>query len=39
LPTTAVTNQFLTAARGMGWMKEDFAVLFQVLARMSGLTQ
>jgi hypothetical protein len=31
--------EFLTAARGMGWMKEDFAVLFQVLARMSGLTQ
>jgi 3-hydroxyisobutyrate dehydrogenase-like beta-hydroxyacid dehydrogenase len=39
LPTTAVANQFLTAARGMGFVQEDFAVLFQVLARMSGLTQ
>jgi 3-hydroxyisobutyrate dehydrogenase-like beta-hydroxyacid dehydrogenase len=37
LPTTAVTNEFLTAARGMGRMQEDFAVLFQVLAEMSGL--
>jgi len=39
LPTTAVTNEFLTAARGMGWMKEDFAVLFRVLAHMSGIEQ
>ena len=39
LPTTAVTNEFLTAARGMGWMKEDFAVLFRVLANMSGIEQ
>jgi 3-hydroxyisobutyrate dehydrogenase len=39
LPTTAVTNEFLTAARGMGWMQKDFAVLFQVLAQMSGLPQ
>lgn len=37
LPTTAVTNEFLTAARGMGRTQEDFAVLFQVLAEMSGL--
>jgi len=36
LPTTAVTNEFLTAARGMGMAKEDFAVLFKVLERMSG---
>jgi 3-hydroxyisobutyrate dehydrogenase-like beta-hydroxyacid dehydrogenase len=36
LPTTAVTNEFLTAARGMGWTKQDFAVVFDVLARMSG---
>jgi 3-hydroxyisobutyrate dehydrogenase-like beta-hydroxyacid dehydrogenase len=38
LPTTAVTNELLTAARGMGLAAQDFAVLFQVLARMSGLT-
>ena len=37
LPTTAVTNQLLTAARAMGLDKEDFAVLFRVLARMSGV--
>jgi 3-hydroxyisobutyrate dehydrogenase-like beta-hydroxyacid dehydrogenase len=37
LPTTAVTNELLTAARGMGLAAQDFAVLFQVLARMSGL--
>ena len=37
VPTTAVTNEFLTAARGMGWEKTDFAVIFDVLARMSGV--
>jgi 3-hydroxyisobutyrate dehydrogenase-like beta-hydroxyacid dehydrogenase len=37
VPTTAVTNELLTAARGMGWEKLDFAVIFDVLARMSGV--
>jgi 3-hydroxyisobutyrate dehydrogenase-like beta-hydroxyacid dehydrogenase len=37
LPTTAITNEFLTAARGMGLAKFDFAVLFKVLAQMSGV--
>ena len=37
LPTTAVTNEMLTAARGMGLSDKDFAVLFEVLARMSGV--
>ncbi|MGC2195087.1 MAG: NAD(P)-dependent oxidoreductase [Terriglobales bacterium] len=37
VPTTAVSNEFLTAARGMGWEKKDFAVMFDVLARMSGV--
>src|SRR3954463_6808602 len=37
LPTTAITNEFLTAARGMGLEKYDFAVIFKVLAQMSGL--
>jgi 3-hydroxyisobutyrate dehydrogenase len=36
LPTTAVTNEFLTAARGMGFAKQDFAVVFKVLEQMSG---
>jgi 3-hydroxyisobutyrate dehydrogenase-like beta-hydroxyacid dehydrogenase len=39
LPSTAVTNEFLSAARGMGWEKQDFAVIFDVLASMSGLTK
>jgi 3-hydroxyisobutyrate dehydrogenase-like beta-hydroxyacid dehydrogenase len=37
LPTTAITNEFLTAARGMGLEKYDFAVVFKVLAQMAGL--
>jgi 3-hydroxyisobutyrate dehydrogenase-like beta-hydroxyacid dehydrogenase len=37
MPTTAVTNEFLTSARGMGLVQEDFAVLFDVLASMSGV--
>jgi 3-hydroxyisobutyrate dehydrogenase-like beta-hydroxyacid dehydrogenase len=37
LPTTAITNEFLTAARGMGLEKYDFAVIFKVLAQMAGL--
>ena len=37
LPTTAVTNEFLTAARGMGLAKYDFAVVFKVLAQMAGM--
>ncbi len=38
LPTTAAVNEFLTAARGMGLANKDFAVVFNVLARMSGVT-
>jgi 3-hydroxyisobutyrate dehydrogenase-like beta-hydroxyacid dehydrogenase len=37
MPTTAVTNEFLTAARGMGLVEKDFAVMFEVLAQMSGV--
>jgi 3-hydroxyisobutyrate dehydrogenase-like beta-hydroxyacid dehydrogenase len=37
VPTTALANEFLTAARGMGWEKLDFAVVFDVLAQMSGI--
>ena len=39
LPTTAVSNEFLTAARAMGLAKQDFAVVFEVLARMSGVAK
>ena len=38
LPTTAASNEFLTAARGMGWAKYDFACVFDVLAAMSGVS-
>ena len=37
LPTSAVANEILTAARGMGLAAKDFAAVFEVLARMSGL--
>jgi 3-hydroxyisobutyrate dehydrogenase-like beta-hydroxyacid dehydrogenase len=37
MPSTAVTNEFLTAARGMGLVEKDFAVIFDVLAHMSGV--
>jgi 3-hydroxyisobutyrate dehydrogenase len=39
LPTTAVSNEFLTAARGMGMQKKDFACVFDVLAKMSGVSE
>jgi 3-hydroxyisobutyrate dehydrogenase-like beta-hydroxyacid dehydrogenase len=39
MPTTAITNEFLTSARGMGLEQKDFAVLFDVLASMSGVTR
>jgi len=38
LPTTAASNEFLTAARGMGWTKYDFACMFDVLAAMAGVS-
>ena len=39
LPTTAVTNEFLTAARAMGLDDKDFAIVFDVLAQMSGVRE
>jgi 3-hydroxyisobutyrate dehydrogenase-like beta-hydroxyacid dehydrogenase len=36
LPTTAVANEFLTAARAMGLAGQDFACVFKVLAEMAG---
>ena len=38
LPTTAASNEILTAARGMGLTKYDFACVFDVLAAMSGVS-
>lgn len=37
LPTVAITNQLLTSARAMGLSKHDFAIVYKVLARMSGV--
>jgi 3-hydroxyisobutyrate dehydrogenase-like beta-hydroxyacid dehydrogenase len=37
MPTTAISNEFLTAARAMGLVEQDFAVVFDVLAHMSGV--
>jgi 3-hydroxyisobutyrate dehydrogenase-like beta-hydroxyacid dehydrogenase len=37
LPTGAIANQVLTAARGLGFEKEDCAVLFHVIAKLSGV--
>ena len=37
LPTVALGNQMLTAARAMGLAKQDFAVVYKVLAKLSGL--
>jgi 3-hydroxyisobutyrate dehydrogenase-like beta-hydroxyacid dehydrogenase len=37
LPTTAITNQMLTSARAAGLGEKDFAILFEVLAKMAGV--
>jgi len=37
MPTTAVSNELLTAARGMGLEEYDFAIVYEVLAQMAGL--
>jgi 3-hydroxyisobutyrate dehydrogenase-like beta-hydroxyacid dehydrogenase len=39
LPTTAIVDQFLTAARAQGLAEQDFAVMFRVLAQLSGVSQ
>ena len=37
LPSTAITNEMLTAARGMGLADKDFAILFEVLSEDGGV--
>lgn len=37
LPSAAVANEFLTAARGIGLEEEDCAAVFNVLAQLSGV--
>lgn len=38
LPTGAVVNELLSSARAQGLGEQDFAVLYKVLARMSGVS-
>jgi len=37
LPTAAVASEFLSTAREQGLGEQDFAILYKVLARMSGI--
>ena len=37
LPTTSIANEFLTAARAMGLAEQDFAIIFKVLEKISGV--
>ena len=37
--SAGVANEMLSAARAMGYGEQDFAVLFKVLARMSGMSE
>jgi 3-hydroxyisobutyrate dehydrogenase-like beta-hydroxyacid dehydrogenase len=37
MPATAVSNELLTAARGMGLGHYDFSVVYDVLAAMAGM--
>jgi 3-hydroxyisobutyrate dehydrogenase-like beta-hydroxyacid dehydrogenase len=37
MPTTAVSNELLTAARGLGLDHYDFAIVYDVLATMAGV--
>jgi 3-hydroxyisobutyrate dehydrogenase-like beta-hydroxyacid dehydrogenase len=37
MPTTAIANELLTAARGMGLEHNDFAIVYEVLAELAGL--
>lgn len=37
MPTTAISNELLTAARGMGLVEQDFAVVYEVMAQLAGL--
>jgi 3-hydroxyisobutyrate dehydrogenase-like beta-hydroxyacid dehydrogenase len=37
MPTTAAANELLSACRGLGVEKEDFAVIYHTLARLAGI--
>jgi hypothetical protein len=37
--TLGLANEILSTAKVMGYSEQDFAVLFKVLARMSGVSE
>ncbi len=37
LPMVSTSNEYLTAARALGLEQEDFAIVYEVLAKMAGL--
>lgn len=39
MPTSAITNEFLNAAKALGLADEDFAALYRVLAKMAGFAE
>lgn len=39
LPTVGLCDEYLTAARAMGFVEKDFAVVFEVLAHMAGVSK
>lgn len=39
LPTTSLANEYLTAARAMGLAEKDFAIIFKVLEKLSGVSK
>src|SRR5947208_6597401 len=39
LPTSALANEYLTAARALGLAEKDFAVIFRVLEKLSGVSK
>ena len=39
LPTASAANEMLTSARAIGLVHEDFAVMFDALAKMSGVSR
>ena len=39
LPTTSISNEVLTSARAMGLAEKDFAIIFKVLEKLSGVSK
>jgi len=39
LPTTSISNEILTSARAMGLAERDFAIIFKVLEKLSGVSK